>query len=156
MLNSLSDSQLENIKDDPVRPHIDPQWRVSDGREVYSLTEDQYAEFDEVLHEGPTAIICVSYCNEIPTSEEDLITYNDPDGNIAVFYTVWSYVRGAGKTIVLDTASHINRTRPEIERFVTLSPKTEMARKFHLRNGAFALRENAKSINYEDPTEVIK
>jgi hypothetical protein len=156
MLNSLSDSQLENIKDDPVRPHIDPQWRVSDGREVYSLTEDQYAEFDEVLHEGPTAIICVSYCNEIPTSEEDLITYNDPDGNIAVFYTVWSYVRGAGKTIVLDTASHINRTRPEIERFVTLSPKTEMARKFHLRNGAFALRENAKSINYEYPTEVIK
>ena len=156
MLNSLSDSQLENIKDDPVRPHIDPQWRVSDGREVYSLTEDQYAEFDEVLHEGPTAIICVSYCNEIPTSEEDLITYNDPDGNIAVFYTVWSYVRGAGKTIVLDTASHIKRTRPEIERFVTLSPKTEMARKFHLRNGAFALRENAKSINYEYPTEVIK
>jgi hypothetical protein len=156
MLNSLSDSQLENIKDDPVRPHIDPQWRVSDGREVYSLTEDQYAEFDEVLHEGPTAIICVSYCNEIPTSEEDLITYNDPDGNIAVFYTVWSYVRGAGKTIVLDTASHINRTRPEIERFVTLSPKTEMARKFHLRNGAFALRENPESINYEYPTEVIK
>jgi hypothetical protein len=156
MLNSLSDSQLENIKDDPVRPHIDPQWRVSDGREVYSLTEDQYAEFDEVLHEGPTAIICVSYCNEIPTSEEDLITYNDPDGNIAVFYTVWSYVRGAGKTIVLDTASHINRTRPEIERFVTLSPKTEMARRFHLRNGAFVLGENPETINYEYPTEVIK
>jgi hypothetical protein len=156
MLNSLSDSQLENIKDDPVRPHIDPQWRVSDGREVYSLTEDQYAEFDEVLHEGPTAIICVSYCNEIPTSEEDLITYNDPDGNIAVFYTVWSYVRGAGRTIVLDTASHINRTRPEIERFVTLSPKTEMARRFHLRNGAFVLGENPETINYEYPTEVIK
>jgi hypothetical protein len=156
MLNLLKEQQLGCIKDDPVRPHINALWRIEEGREVYSLTEDQYAEFDEVLHEGSTAIICVSYCNEIPTSEDDLITYNDPDGNIAVFYTVWSYVRGAGKTIVLDTASHINRTRPEIERFVTLSPKTEMARKFHLRNGAFALRENAKSINYEYPTEVIK
>lgn len=156
MLNSLTVSQLDCIKDDPIRPHIDATWRINDGREVYSLTEDQYAEFDEVLHEGPISIICVSYCNEIPASEEDLITYNDPTGKIAVFYTVWSYVRGAGRTIVLDTASHISRTRPEIERFVTLSPKTEMARKFHLRNGAFALRENAESINYEYPTEVIK
>jgi|TARA_B100000780_G_scaffold44547_1_gene27684 hypothetical protein len=156
MLNSLTVSQLDCIKDDPIRPHIDATWRINDGREVYSLTEDQYAEFDEVLHEGPISIICVSYCNEIPASEEDLITYNDSTGKIAVFYTVWSYVKGAGRTIVLDTASYIKRTKPDVERFITLSPKTDMARTFHLRNGASELRENDKSINYEYPTEVIK
>ena len=149
MLNSLSDSQLENIKDDPVRPHIDPQWRVSDGREVYSLTEDQYAEFDEVLHEGPTAIICVSYCNEIPTSEEDLITYNDPDGNIAVFYTVWSYDPGAGREIVRTVAEHIKQHHKSVIRYVTLSPLTVMAERFHTRNGAKLIFKHDTCQNFE-------
>ena len=49
------------------------------------LYRNQYAEFDEVLHEGPTAIICVSYCNEIPTSEDDLITYNDQTAILQYF-----------------------------------------------------------------------
>jgi hypothetical protein len=31
---------------------------------------------------------------------------------------------------------------------VTLSPKTEMARRFHLKNGASELRENSNTINY--------
>tara|TARA_Y200000002_G_C22664031_1_gene657142 strand:+ start:1299 stop:1769 length:471 start_codon:yes stop_codon:yes gene_type:complete len=156
MLSSLSALELDCIKDDPVRPHLDSKWRILDGREVFALSEDKYAEFDEVLNEGHTAIVCVSYCNEVPKSEQDLITYNDPDGKIAVFYTVWSYVRGAGRTIVLDTAAHIKKTKPNVERFVTLSPKTEMAKRFHLRNGAFELRENNQTINYEYPTEVIK
>jgi hypothetical protein len=32
---------------------------------------------------------------------------------------------------------------------VTLSPKTEMARRFHLKNGAIIFRENIETINYE-------
>ena len=134
------------IEDDPVRPHITAEWRTDHNREVFGLYED---ESFETLR----SVICVAYTDTIPTHEDDM---NVIGQHTAVFYTVWSYVRGAGKTIVLDTASHIKRTRPEIERFVTLSPKTEMARKFHLRNGAFALRENPESINYEYPTEVIK
>jgi hypothetical protein len=31
---------------------------------------------------------------------------------------------------------------------VTLSPKTEMARKFHLKNGAEVFRENPDTVNY--------
>jgi hypothetical protein len=38
---------------------------------------------------------------------------------------------------------------PEIDRFVTLSPKTEMAKRFHLKNGAVVLRENDTTVNYE-------
>jgi len=34
-------------------------------------------------------------------------------------------------------------------RFVTLSPKTEMARKFHHSNGAITLSENEVTDNYE-------
>jgi hypothetical protein len=30
-----------------------------------------------------------------------------------------------------------------------LSPKTEMARKFHMKNGAVELQENDTTINYE-------
>jgi hypothetical protein len=32
---------------------------------------------------------------------------------------------------------------------VTLSPKTDMARKFHLKNGAKIFRENEETVNYE-------
>ena len=41
------------------------------------------------------------------------------------------------------------RTQAEIQRFVTLSPKTDMAHRFHIGNGAGILRENASTINYE-------
>jgi hypothetical protein len=36
-----------------------------------------------------------------------------------------------------------------IKRFVTLSPKTEMAKRFHLKNGAIVFRENEETVNYE-------
>jgi hypothetical protein len=31
---------------------------------------------------------------------------------------------------------------------VTLSPKTDMARRFHLKNGAAVYRENLETVNY--------
>ena len=34
---------------------------------------------------------------------------------------------------------------PNVDRFVTLSPPTEMARKFHTRNGAFELQHNGET-----------
>jgi hypothetical protein len=37
---------------------------------------------------------------------------------------------------------------PTVTTFVTLSPKTEMARRFHLKNGAGVYRENSDTINY--------
>jgi len=36
-----------------------------------------------------------------------------------------------------------------VKRFITLSPQTEMARRFHLRNGAVVLQVNTTSVNYE-------
>ena len=38
---------------------------------------------------------------------------------------------------------------PMTDRLVTLSPKTKMARRFHLNNGAVLLKENKYTDNYE-------
>ena len=71
------------------------------------------------------------------------------DANTAIFYTIWSYAPGAASELLFATVDEIRTQFPTVKRFVTLSPKTEMARKFHLRNGAQVLRENTDTINYE-------
>ena len=149
MLKSVkSDLWLSYCKDDPVRPHLPLPWRINKGREVFALFEDQYAVEAPVLMEGPRAIICVAYTNGVAIDEDYLDThYENP--NTAMFYTVWSYDKGAGREIVLETAKHIKETRPEISRFVTLSPLTKMAERFHLRNGATFLRKGEQCQNFE-------
>ena len=76
------------------------------------------------------AVICVAYTDEIPTCESDI---EHAGTKIANFYTVWSYDRGAGREIVFEVANHIKKTNTDVERFVTLSPLTEMAKNFHLK-----------------------
>ena len=66
----------------------------------------------------------------------------------AVFYTIWSYTAGAGRELIVEAQKSIESEFPEIQTYVTLSPKTEMARRFHLKNGARQLRENSDTINY--------
>ena len=147
MIKSVrTDYYLNFIKDDPVRPHLPTFWRVDPNREVYVLEDDETNEVQ--------AVICVAYCNEVPTDEGELekystpVTPDEPIGNIAVFYTVWSYKPGAGRKLVLGTAQLIRDSMP-VKRFVTLSPQTEMARQFHLKNGAVVLQVNTTSVNYE-------
>jgi hypothetical protein len=142
MIRQLTVSEInEHIQNDPVRPHITAEFRHTHGRQMWGLFEDQYA----VAHtprETPLAIICVAYTNEAPTCEYELEWYSassDQDAetiNTAVFYTVWSYDRGAGRTIVNTLAKHIKESRSEIKHWVTLSPLTEMATRFHTNNGA--------------------
>ena len=124
------------IQDDPVRPHLAADWRMRSGREVYALKEDGET----------TAVICVAYMDEVPTCEQDM---KWPGIDVAVFYTVWSYKKGAGRKIVLDTANHIKKTHSNVKRFVTLSPLTEMAERFHLRNGATLLAKHPYAQNFE-------
>jgi hypothetical protein len=145
--NVRTDYYLNFIKDDPVRPHLPTFWRVEPNREVYVLEDD---ETNEV-----TAMICVAFCNEIPIDEGELEKYSTPTdensarGTNAIFYTVWSYRPGSGRTIVLGVAELIRNTMPDVKRFVTLSPMTDMARRFHLSNGASVLQVNSTSVNYE-------
>ena len=156
MLSKLDLQGVDGIvKDDPVRPHIPSEFRTRCGREVYALYEDQYAEHAPVLEEGKRAVICVGYTNEVPITEEQLDIFSNEAwkegqdfGNTAVFYTVWSYSKGAGREIIIEAAKHIKETKG-CTRFVTLSPLTQMAERFHLRNGAVLLNKGDKCQNFE-------
>ena len=156
MLSKLNLQGVDGIvKDDPVRPHIPSEFRTRCGREVYALYEDQYAEHAPVLEEGKRAVICVGYTNEVPITEEQLDIFSNEAwkegqdfGNTAVFYTVWSYSKGAGREIIIEAAKHIKETKG-CTRFVTLSPLTDMAENFHLRNGAVLLNKGDECQNFE-------
>lgn len=128
-----------DIREDPVRPELSLEFRLSKGREIYALREhgEEYSAF-----------VCVAYTNAVPASNSDLEDMSEFDGKIAVPYTVWSTKRGFGKEIikkVLQLSSESDR----VIRVVTLSPQTDMARRFHIKNGAIEVRQNPTSINFE-------
>lgn len=136
-ITDISNPLLEYIKDDPVRPELPCEFRVSKNRFVSALVEEK-----------PRAIVCVSLHDFVPASVDDLTTDAEVP-TTAIFYTIWSYAPGAASELLFATVSKIKETYTSVQRFVTLSPKTEMARKFHLRNGAAVFRENPDTINYE-------
>jgi hypothetical protein len=137
-IRDISNKLLEFIKDDPVRPEISRDFRVTDGRMVAALVEE----------EQPTAMVCVSFHDFIPEDVKDLNTTSVVP-TTAVFYTIWSYKAGKGKELLIQAVREIQKSHPSVTRFVTLSPKTDVARRFHLRNGAIVFRENVDTINYE-------
>jgi hypothetical protein len=137
-ITDITDPLLQFIKDDPVRPEIPVDFRVSPNRFVSGLVDG----------ENPSAMVCVSLCDQVPSSVSDL-AQEAMAPTTAIFYTIWSYAPGAGKELLMQTVEEIKQQFPSITRFVTLSPKTEMARRFHHKNGAVTFRENEDTINYE-------
>jgi hypothetical protein len=139
LIKSAADSFIDFINQDPVRPHIPKTQRVGENRDIFVSRADSVTA---------RAITCVSYQHCIPEDEEHLFeTTTEPE--VAIFYTIWSYAPGAGKDLIFEARDWIKENRPEIKRFVTLSPPTEMARRFHIKNGAIVLRENKSTVNYE-------
>ena len=136
MIRLATEKELEHIENDPVRPHISKEWRIRSGREVYVLVREDCI----------AACICVGYTQEVPTNENDLNLVGD---QVAVFYTVWSYQKGAGRELVNGVSDLIKHQRPWVKRFVTLSPLTDMARKFHISNGAKFLAKHIDCQNFE-------
>jgi len=142
-----NDSWTGILKEDPVRPHLSSTFRLSADRIVLVLTdEDAY---------NAEAVTCIAFTNEVPTNEEELDTFSqqacqdNQKGTIAVFYTVWSYKRGSGREIINKGLTWLKENYPHVNKFVTLSPKTEMAKKFHTKNGATLYSENIDSYNFE-------
>ncbi len=138
-----------NIKEDPVRPELDNKFRTSYGRKIYGV------KYRKEL----CAVMCFGFTNDIPTTvkELDLMTKDahlqstlrdQKVGRIAIAYTIWSKKKGGGKLIVKEVFKKIKKSN-HLNRLVTLSPLTEMARNFHLRNGAVELQVNNKTQNFE-------
>ncbi len=138
IINNLQDELLRLIKDDPVRPEIPAEQRVNANSRIFVLKND---------NDEPIAVTCVKFLADIPESVTDLAN-TVVNTNTAVFYTIWSYAAGAGRELIEQARSQIESEHPEVKTYVTLSPKTEMARRFHLKNGAEVYRENAETVNY--------
>ena len=103
--------------------------------------------------------MCFAFTNQIPKSVKDLdklskdaflqsALRDQKVGKIAVAYTVWSKKKGGGKLIVKQVFKMIKKSN-HLNRLVTLSPLTEMATKFHFKNGAKLLRINETTQNFE-------
>ncbi len=138
-----------NINEDPVRPELDNEFRTNYGRKIYGV------KYKNEIH----AIMCFAFTNEIPRSIEELdklskdaflqSTLRDQKvGKIAIAYTVWSKKKGGGKLIVKEVFKMIKKSN-HLNRLVTLSPLTDMATKFHLRNKAKLIRVNETTQNFE-------
>ena len=136
-ITTISDDLATLIKDDPVRPEIPLSDRVNSNSRIYMLKDG-----DETL-----AVTCVKFLETIPAAVDDLVVIIG-GATTAVFYTIWSYTAGSGRELIVEAQKSIESEFPEIQTYVTLSPKTEMARRFHLKNGARELRENVDTINY--------
>ena len=138
-ITDLTHKLLNFIKDDPVRPEISTDFRVSNGRMVAALASNE---------DDPDAMVCVSFHDFVPAGVDDLSNVSEVP-TTAVFYTIWSYKAGKGQELLFRAVKGIQEQYPSVTRFVTLSPKTNMARRFHLKNGAIVFRENLETINYE-------
>lgn len=136
-IKSIDDPLLNLIKDDPVRPNIYQIERVIGNKEVVVLFKD----------DKPAAVICISYQDFIPATEEELLSSDTPV--MAIFYSIWSYKPGAGKRLLFKVKDYIKENKPEIKRLITLSPQTFTASRFHMSNGAKVLRVNNDTVNYE-------
>ena len=138
-----------NPSEDPVRPELDNNFRTGYGRRIYGV------RYKGDIH----AVMCFAYTNKIPRSVEELeklstdaflqSALRDQNiGKIAIAYTVWSKRKGGGKLIVKEVFKKIKKSN-HLNRLVTLSPLTEMASKFHTRNGAKLVQVNETTQNFE-------
>ena len=138
-----------NTSEDPVRPELNNEFRTSYGRKIYG-----------VKYKGEIyAVMCFAFTNKIPKSVKELdklskdaflqsALRDQKVGKIAVAYTVWSKKKGGGKLIVKQVFKMIKKSN-HLNRLITLSPLTEMATKFHFKNGAKLLHINETTQNFE-------
>ncbi len=135
--------------EDPVRPELDNVFRRSYGRKIYGV------KYGGEIH----AVMCFAYTNEIPKNTEELDKFSHDAflqsaqrdqnvGKIAIAYTVWSKKKGGGKLIVKEVYKKIKKSN-HLNRLITLSPLTDMAYKFHTKNGAKLIRVNENTQNFE-------
>lgn len=136
-VRDLADPLIAVIADDPVRPHIAVSQRLTDTAEILLLRD----------HTVTTAVTCMQWLSTIPHSESDLLA-GDVNHTVAVFYTIWSYQPGAASELLRTSVAWLLQSQPDLTDIVTLSPPTEMARRFHLKNGAEMYRYNGDTVNY--------
>ena len=139
-----------DVAEDPVRPELDLKFRQTYGRKILGLKDD----VGEIA-----AIMCFAFTNEVPKTVEEMDTLSydaalqsvhraGVQGSIAIAYTVWAKKKGGGKHMVNEVYKMVKQSN-HINRLVTLSPLTEMAERFHIKNGAKKIQVNETTQNFE-------
>lgn len=147
---SLVELPYIDVTEDPVRPELDLTFRQTYGRKILGLRDD----VGEIA-----AIICFAFTDEVPKTVEELekFSYDSAirssnrsgvQGSIAVAYTVWAKKKGGGRAIVNEVYKRVKKSN-HLNRLITLSPLTKMARNFHIKNGAKELQVNETTQNFE-------
>ena len=139
-----------DVTEDPVRPDLSLEFRQAYGRKIYGI-KDEDGDI--------AAVMCFAFTNGIPKSVEEMDAMSKDaamqavhragvQGNIAIAYTVWAKKKGGGKHMVNEVYKMVKKSH-HLNRLVTLSPLTEMARRFHIKNGAKELQVNEETQNFE-------
>ena len=129
-----------NPEDDPVRPELNNEFRISRGRKIFGLKYNNEIE----------GVVCIAFTNELPATvkELDLMSVNEKDSQIAIAYTLWSLKKGAGKKIMKELLKYMKKQN-NIDSIMTLSPLTPMATHYHIRNGAKLVKINPTTQNFQ-------
>ena len=146
-----------DVTEDPVRPELSLEFRQAYGRKIYGIKD---ADGDIA------AVMCFAFTHGIPKSIEEMNVMSKDaamqaihragvQGNVAIAYTVWAKKKGGGKHIVNEVYKMIKSSN-HLNRLVTLSPLTDMARKFHIKNGAKEVQVNLTTQNFEYDVELDK
>ena len=139
-----------DCSEDPVRPELDRAFRQAYGRKIFGLKDE----------EGDIcAIMCFAFTNKVPKTVEEMDVLSKDaamqaihragmQGDIAIAYTVWAKKKGGGRAIVNEVYKMVKESN-HLNRLVTLSPLTDMARNFHIKNGAKELQVNETTQKFE-------
>ena len=129
-----------NPEDDPVRPELNNEFRISNGRKIFGLKYNNEIE----------GVVCIAFTNELPATvkELDLMSVNEKDSQIAIAYTLWSLKKGAGKKIMKELLKYMKQQN-NIDSIMTLSPLTPVATHYHIRNGAKLIKINPTTQNFQ-------
>ena len=136
----LVELQEINTEDDPIRPDLSNEFRISNGRKMFGL------KFNDEI-EG---VVCIAFTNEIPSTikELELMSIEEGKSKIAIAYTLRSLKKGAGKKIMKELLRYM-KEKNHLDSVMTLSPLTPMATHYHIRNGAKLIKINPTSQNFQ-------
>jgi hypothetical protein len=155
------------IEDDPIRPKLfkDNSVRFEEPFHVYAEVNDETGEI--------AAVVCTIICRFVPQDEyqiklvamgktkeieEQLREREALHGELGVVlcpYSIWSYQKGHGRKLINNLLEVAPVMHPEIDAVITMSPHTDTAMKFHLRNGAGIFATNTECVNYEYEVEDV-
>ena len=144
-----------DVTEDPVRPELSLEFRQAYGRKIYGIKD---------VDGDIAAVMCFAFTHGIPKSIEEMETMSKDaamqaihragqQGSIAIAYTLWAKKKGGGKYMVNEVYKMIKESN-HLNRLITLSPLTDMARKFHLKNGAKEVQVNLTTQNFEYDVEL--